>query len=791
MPNRYTGTKVLSYTWYSHFSYSGKLLHDAQIEYNPDSVLCTQSFFEKNFKFFYNRGKPPRLYDLPNTQTNGNVENQGTMQSTPLKDSPLMLRIEANDFTVQFTGKIARINDQMFCNANIFQVPHHTCNTPTLSRADLKRFPDERHIENAATLLALHHCKDLLAAEIDKLAKNHVLHKKSIAFQAYFFGKETKDSHNENKFEKGFRKMFLTHDRLANDPDDCFTIDNPQLSWYHNDSGKVFSNETRNAIEQERKNQLKMILYICGCVKWAYFYQNINADLYFASTGPECTEPNVFQVLIGIAIACRKKKAKCRIAITTIAAFMSISQFFTKSLRDYISSGTEIWYLNNFDCNKPINVRQHPFFTISSSVQLDAKLKYKKPMDSPKVIYNPLNSMDTRFDGMTALCLSEIRTNQDFNVTSLSSMKMNLFLNSPTQKFKLHEDKRRYLLGQYLNFIGHPNPYGLITAEEVLQSVVGSVVVSQLKNLREADILQHLNSEIIIALLSSKVKGQSEFTLNSTQTAATAAFVNVRNCSAKIADNTIIICNLRFIVRNAKTSKMTLTLESSLTREPINLLQCLQRNTGCVGITLAEHVVSYDPKGFFWPSARQQTFGKILTIILGKFEALTILQGIPMFLSHVIASCNVKHYLSYYNFDEKSILLEACIHIHPPEKSITFFCNIELHLLSSVSIHIIPKRETHEMSIQIEGIGIVNGQHVMLKYSNSVIPSHVEIAFANKYLPLDMFNHLGENSPPDYCLSSFQENEKYYTKLICSQTTPGIKQLEILLSFQKDDIDSN
>ena len=53
-----------------------------------------------------------------------------------------------------------------------------------------------------------------------------------------------KESGFENKFEKGFVKMFITHTRLPNNPDNCYVMENLQILWYEKSGGEVFSDKT-------------------------------------------------------------------------------------------------------------------------------------------------------------------------------------------------------------------------------------------------------------------------------------------------------------------------------------------------------------------------------------------------------------------------------------------------------------------------------------------------------------------------------------------------------------------
>ena len=776
-------TELLATNPLSHFDQvtSRSLASKKVVAFKPGSYYCTGHFFEDIFHFFYNQRNPPGLYRFKN------VAKQQTSKETPNNDD-FLLRIDLAGPTIQFSGKTPLDHDQLFCSANVFQVPHHAIR-PKLSQSILRGFPDQKHIENAAKLLALYQNKDLLSAEIDQLAPHHALYKKASGFHAYMFTKETKDSHNESKFEKGFRKMFLTHERLANDPDDCYTIDNPQVAWYYNDGMKIFSNETRETVEQERKKQLKMILYLCECVEWAYFYQKIDADLYFVSGGLR-SMPITLQVLIGIMIAHRKKKQRCRIVLTNNAVVKEIRQCFPKVVRDFVSSNTDFWYLNDFNYNMPIQVKHHAFFTIDSYHKPHA-LKCsmtKADLESPKVVCNTAEPRDIHAEGMKNLHLNDIRTEEDFVITSISSFKMRIAFRSSTQKLKVRAGKESYLLGQYLKLIGHPTPYELIAAECVLECVVGSILVGQLKNSSYNNFgLTDLDPKLLEKIFSTKVKGQSEFTLNATKTAASSAIIYLHNFAASVANKLVNVCNARFIIHNAKCSNMSFKFESSLMKEPIDLRKhSYTSSIGCIGVTLAEYIAFYDPKQAFWPYAKHQAVGKVLNITLGKQEAIAVLQNIPLFLSFTLTTCTVKHYLSYYSFDENSILQEACIHMEPPEH-LSLCDGIEIQV-SSLSMHILPKNEVNERGVQIQGTGLIKGIPVQLKQSSLHIPNALEIIFSDKFTLRAMFDLLGftDSSMIDYCLLNehLEDDKQYNIMLHCSHTIPGSVFPELELYFQ-------
>lgn len=210
------------------------------------------------------------------------------------------------------------------------------------------------------------------------LDKDHPSYDEAAAFRFYFATRGgSKDKNDEDKFEKGFKKMLLTHMRLANDPDDCYLIDNAQVSWYYNEAcmfkDEVFTKATVKAVKDERHSQFKKISYLCECIEWAWYYQNIQSKLYVVSAGSEQSHLTA-QIVIGIMIACKWHGIKCKLALTNNECLKEIAEVIPKVVRDYVDSNTEIWYLNNFDGFNNFPGSQ-PFFTVDPCYKQNMKLE--------------------------------------------------------------------------------------------------------------------------------------------------------------------------------------------------------------------------------------------------------------------------------------------------------------------------------------------------------------------------------------------------------------------------------
>lgn len=353
--------------------------------------------------------------------------------------------------------------------------PHaRAINQPKLCLAICKCFPDEELIEIAAKLLALYKKRYLLSAEIDLLKEDHPEFERAKDFKSYFRQRDIKDAHNETKFERGFRRLFLTHEHQANDPSDCYTLDNPQVKWYYKVCNKIFSHEARRAVEEEFQNQFEKINFVCNSVEWAYFYKNLPSHLELHVTRKGYGYPSAIPlVVVGIFIACKWSNSTCSFTFADESLFFELCEHFPKLVRDYILSTNPCFYTT----------------TISS-------LNSKPGHDDASNLYN-------------------IKDYEDINKLTNSDTSASLrrvFLKHCVAK--VTSASKSCNLESYLSSIGYPSLK--VNIKDVLDCSIGSYLVSQLTCLHRKGLLEQ--HKIIPNLLKLETKRQSKFWLNSTKT---------------------------------------------------------------------------------------------------------------------------------------------------------------------------------------------------------------------------------------------------------------------------------
>lgn len=220
------------------------------------------SYINDAFKILnHSSAFPLTKYKIQNEQKNFIKEalSEGALEKLK-RPTPIVLQV--NDMKIRDHPQIFLSGneplDQMVLERysfSVFQVPHHK-QGPKLAAEVYRHFPSHELLENAAKLVALYNYKHVLGAEINLLEDDHPLYETAKTFRSYFMKRV-------GKIEKGFKKMFLTHTRLPNDPDDCYEMDNPQILWYEQSSKEVFSDETMKAVENETNRQVEKIQFLC------------------------------------------------------------------------------------------------------------------------------------------------------------------------------------------------------------------------------------------------------------------------------------------------------------------------------------------------------------------------------------------------------------------------------------------------------------------------------------------------------------------------------------------------
>ena len=563
--------------------------------------------------------------------------------------------------------------------------------------------------------------------------ESHPLYERAKEFKSYFMHKEFKDDSNkETKFEKGFRRLFLTHQRLANDPDDCYVLDNPQVKWYGEVCNEIFSSETRNAVEDEFKSQFEKIAFLCNCMEWAYFASNISSEIQIVRRGYGYPNAAV-RVMIGILISCKWYDTTCSFIFDNDSFVSELCENFPKFIRDYTS-------------NKSIDL-----FTPASTFRV---IEIKNDED---------------IDELT-------------NSTSSAELRKSFTSNRRTRHKSTNSE---FKLMDYLSSIGYPDPYYLkFKTKEILEYLIGPCLVSQLAELfqKQSHMLDELNYfELIPTLLKIETSGHSSFSMNNTETAAVSASLHILVSSkSQLMVRGKKVTKACFEITNAKTFELQIKLNIFVSRqdkEPeisLNLTEYLNLE-GSTGTTLAEHLYKFAGSNIFNKKKQQLTLGEYLRIVLGHHEhAYSISSDFPMFLSFLLFQCKIKDYLSYIKLRDNGTLEQAHIYLEPPDFEIELADGVKLSRLQSLGLHLFCYVKFENIA-QLEGIGSINGHSV--KFKSSIRPKGLEITFIDEYIPNQIFSLLNHTSDSSDLINhslkiTLEKQKKYEVKWFFLQPIP-------------------
>ena len=708
------------------------------------------------------------------------------------KSLPIVMQISGYPQNIFLSGNVPV--DPMILNQylfSVFQVPHHM-QKPKLTAKVHICFPSQETMENAAKLMALYNYRHILGAEINLLDDEHPLYETAKSFKSYFMKKE---SSSENKFEKGFVKMLITHERSPNDPDDCYKMDNPQILWYEieRSNGEVFSEKAIKAVEEERKRQLDQILFICECVEWAYYYKEISAVIYTVSAGDNYNKI-ALQAIIGIMIACKRKKIPCRFAFTNSGWLKYMGGLMPKIVRDYVTDNTKIWFLN--DVRDPdTGLASKSFFTVNVNSTSPAE---DDSNENQCAVITVDTASKVEVKGMNVFNLESIRNEEDYRYTeSYASVPLNITI-AKYQCALEHSNtitKNKYVLGQYLQYIGYPNFVEPIQVKRVMECVIGELLVSQMINFQK-DHLEYF--EVIPELLSCKTGGQSNFALNNTKTGAIAATVIVYLKDSPIALSGKKLKSASFKVTNAKAHDLKIVLHllfmDNSSPFQFDLVKDLDLDVRrSIGITLEEFVTM---TGTAWNSIKHLTVEKILHVLFKENFIIFIAKNIPLFIYTKLNVCNIKYYLSYIRLGEENKIVEAHIHTmeaptHKSKNSTGIFESGSIVFdIESLSLHLIL-----ENSVQIEGRGKINGHEVEFSTCpSSYLPQDLDVKFSDSFTIQKTINTL--NLKVDYSaieqhIESKHLNDYDDIHLVFSQVISHSAMLKLMfLMIRNDSISS-
>ena len=665
---------------------------------------------------------------------------------------------------------------------SVFQVPHHR-QRPKLAIEVRSCFPSEELIENAAKLMALYNYRHILGAEINLLDDKHSLYETSKSFNSYFMKKE---SGFENKFEKGFVKMFITHTRLPNDPDDCYVMENPQILWYEKSGSEVFSDKTIKAIEEERRRQLGQIFFLCECIEWAYYYKEISAEVYTVSAGDDYNKI-ALQAIIGIMIACKWRNLPCRFAFTNSGWLKHMGGLMPRIVREYFTDNTEIWFLNNASSTNG-RLKAKPFITVDLCNISNSENGDNVDIDNgqkPMIKINT-SSKTVQVTGLNSFKLEDIRNEEDHrNIESRVSASLKVVISRQPLKHS-NRSTDRCLLTDYLKHIGYPNPSKPVRIRKVMECVLGDLLVSQIMNLEKE---QSEYFEIIPELLNCKTKGTSEFVLNFTKTASHSAnvIVYIPNTSSLKLSNTKLL-NACFEVNNAKTLNLKVTLHLTLAKKPVSLDLVKYLNpVGSIGITLAEHIANYNYTGTVWKPAKCLIVGEVLHVLFKEDYVISVLKSIPLFLSAKVSRCRIQHYFSYIKLDDENRIAE--VHIYMQSPGMVGNENICLDI-KLISLHLYPLCMVNENGVQVRGKGLINGCKVEF---NSCLSSYssqdLDVKFCDLFTTEKIFDIINLRANSDSIIKQ-HEDINSNPHLIFSQIIPDSMASEVTCLTFGDDFET-
>ena len=735
----------------------------SKLGYSVTSMYMKDVLFnESSFHFWYGKLYPLELYEIQ-PRRNSIVKNTCS-QRVCAGCKELCLQVCLSNVTdsplLFLTGcSSARLTFDVINNLDIIsvlQIPHNDdkCYLPQQLLACI---PSDDEIRNMALLLALVNRQNSFVPVIENLNEKHSLKKSAVAFKFYLLKKAS-------DIEESSRKM-ISQPCKANRAA-LFSLDNnAQILWY-NRHKDLFPSEVRNAVESENEKQLKSLEYLRKCLKWAYFYQNVKADLYIASNRPTTS---FHEVLNGIIIANVWRKSRCRIALPNNANLhdVSLNIVFPKVIRDIACEQTEIWFLNEYVSNSLPN---HPPFSGHLFTHFTVKFCQQTSegnTSNPSMIVNPFNHSVT-VTGMKSLNLngiisvSDIQKDTDSVFAYGHKVISHISKSRPPSKIKTLSV---VYLEKYLKLIGYPNPQEPCRLTSVLECLLGCSIVSQLYCLQGSEDSDYLS--VMPSLLSLTIRGSSKFHLNQTEMAAKSADIEIylpsNKSAVKVVGEKLSAAVLK--IRDPKTPSVKVTLKLEFTNKTSVSLEISKylKLEGSCGATVAQFLLRHLSSGQSYTHAEligKLKTGELLHILLGEVGALKVLKRIPFFLSKLIASSLVNNYLTTIKWDSGNHLEEAHIYINKVTAPPTSFSDESKLTCELLVVHMYPSHKEDDQAVEIEGTLKLNEKHC-IKLRTTSTSEDVKLTFTDSVTVSDVFNLL--------CISN-----------CCNSSTLSLERLDIL-----------
>lgn len=794
---------------------SNTLLESNRLQFNMEVNDC---FFGLRglFRFYFHKKVPPKLYHLTPqlagpeeesknirctesnvhglstalcpAESSGSAEPHKGSNNSSTNVSPneasIILRLQPlpppDCPGIVLTGDALadRVLEAAGERLSVFQVPHHGSGYHLPRRLSDKL----QWVDYLTLLFALSNRHPSLVPHIEALDKRHALKKSAESFKKYI-------SQIGETLSATLKETLTTP--LAT-LENRFPESNIQVEWYKHHHN-IFPDSVIKAIDKEEKKQRGRLRLFKDSLGWAHFYYKIRSDLYVVSAGKPFHHPHA-EVLNGIIIACKWRGDTCNLVVTNDANLKK-PHLFLREVRKVASDSTRVWYLNTFDSSSH-QCSNRPFFTIDPWCLQDLHDKSHHP--NPIIAVNPFDH-DILCSDLYSLLLEDIRDELDVQNNTCTDRANRLTVAISKGYRKGSSQGIDPPLQDYLTSIGYENPYSTQKVSSVLTPLLGPPIVEQLSSLpSRQDSGQSELLRIIPDLLGSNTKGDSEFELTETRSAATSARVNVSiPKSESIQVNRQTVQAASFIVSHARSSRMKVKLKLEFSGKKLQSVDISKHLVldGSSGQTLADYVASLHCETSTWLSARKMCVGEILMVLLGEEKAIQVVQSLPLFLSFQMNEWSVNNYLTTSVIRDNGTVEEAHIYVKTPIKLPSLFSGKLRLCVESLVVHIFPGYESHDQGrIQIEGDCTINEQHRVRLNSQcgSDFPKNLRLVFSGSFTASDMFHILGINTAPNSLEFPFdggeiQENVTYTVGLNLSQNLPNTTAVELeSLFFQVD-----
>ena len=423
----------------------------------------------------------------------------------------------------------------------------------------------------------------------------------------------------------------------------------------------------------------------------------------------------------------------------------------------------------------PVSRASAPYFTINPWSQAQT---YESPhhIVSVDTLRHAVNGIGT--EPVVQLIIDRLDMIELISTKESEEIIGHLKYNSrpPTSNLKKDSETRR--LEAYLKLIGFKITYGSYKLSDVLDCLLGPLLVQQLKKFHATGF------ELVPALLEQYVSGNSIFTLSPTKSSASSATVDVslpRKHSFQFGKKKVH--SATFVVKRARAvhpAHITLQLVTDSQASPVSLdiSKHLDFNGSC-GTTIADHIYSVCYSEAAWLHIKHKVVGEVLNVFLHEKKALTVIQSLPLFLSVHLIKCKINPYLTTVLVDTTSqALQEAHLYVDSFELSPVLINAKKLSIqINSLAMHLFPTRDIESM-VKIEGKCTLNKTLAMnmICFSTADQCKHVEFSFDILQTANDIFKQFGVQHIASQILGhslDYSSTVNYNSGFVLSQVLGG------------------